>query len=757
MAIITQFPSVQNVVRQNPGTLTGLTFGKKVVEIHTEIMKSAHIFRITFPVIGGVRISNCNTGFFEAEDTYEIQTVEQSDCFAAFSDINRNFRIMISWGESDWKIEIYNSENNCVRTVHSSQIIYGFDEKGTLKTVKLLQKTDQKEILYGLGERFNSVHQNKSRIMLWNVDCCHPPLSLIRGGHEKKQGYKNIPLLHSSKGYTLFFNTFCARVADIREWEEDEYFFEFSGTQLDLFIWSDTIQNNIKSYLKLTGLPYLPPRWAAEYWAGGGFYVWNSDGRENAVGKVREVAERYEKAGIKIKTFYLELKPEESLFRLAKEKGFNIILWTDSVLRFDFETEFERERYTVRKKSNPTEPMTGGYVDFSNPASRDMITVKYNPLWKSGALKGVMIDYADNVYEDSIFFNGQDGGSMHNFYPYWYARRFNETWDLMLNGDFVLLQRSGCAGSQHWTAVFGGDLPATYVGLRRALTAGLSACNAGFSAWGSDIGGFCGVQPTEELYARWLEFGAFSPIMRAHGILPRDPWNFGKEAENIFLKYFWLRYSLADAVYSAMVNAALTGETVMQSLAVAFNNDAGIVTVDDEYMFCGNMLVCPVIEENSFSRKIVFPRGRWTDFWTGRVLQGMAEYMVSAPVDHIPVYLKSGTLLPVTVNSDGKMLESAADSESKALLVTCPEAACSVKIYRGTEDFDVYALSPDENGFVIENSSGSLIDTLLICGYNVERAVADDTPLPESRICFDSSAGRTVLKLERNWMKIVIS
>ena len=63
---------------------------------------------------------------------------------------------------------------------------------------------------------------------------------------------------------------------------------------------------------------------------------------------------------------------------------------------------------------------------------------------------------------------------------------------------------------------------------------------SGMAYHNSDIGGFNGNKPTTpELYIRWLEFGAFCPVMRAHGydaLGGTEPWAFGDSTEMVARK-----------------------------------------------------------------------------------------------------------------------------------------------------------------------------------------------------------------------------
>lgn len=755
MAIITQFPKPINVNRCSFGTVIKTIKAKKEFRIYVKFSKIVKVLYFSLPCCGGLRIHNGNTGFFEAEEKYCLEYECPDNNTVIFYSAKKDIYVNFTCDESVWKIDILNTDKKIIKQILSTEIFFGFDETNVMSAVKLVSPISDNEVIYGFGERFNSVTQHSSVIPLWNFDCCHPPMSLIRGSHEKTQGYKNVPIVHSSNGYTMFFNTFNAGTANISEWETNQFFLEFAGNQFDLFLWVGTAKQNINSYYMLTGYPFLPPRWAVEYWAGGGYDVWNCDGPENAVNKIEESIIKYKANGISVKNYYLEVKPTPEIFELAQKNDINILFWTDSVLRTEQPSDFSKKDINVRKCSDPEQYMTGDYIDFTNPDSKRYINDKYDDQWNSGAVHGVMIDYADNVYEDSLFYNGKTGTEMHNAYAYWYARRFYEAWDSRMGEDFMLFQRSGSAGSQHWAGSFGGDLPANSIGLRRALTAAISAANSGFTVWGSDIGGFCGPQPSSDIYIRWLEFGTFSPLMRCHGILPRDPWYFGDTAVEVFKKYFWLRHSISDAVYSSMINATLNGDTVLKSLAVEYNNDPRLVLIDDEYIFCESMLVCPIIEENVCEKEVIFPNEVWYDFWNGKKYN-TSSATVKAETDIIPVYIREGAAVPLRTDSQGRFTENMSEEEILALLVTDTEKERISTIYSTVEKSAVIRVSGNKDSLKISADEPYICGLVIVYGVDAKEIIKDGKRLDSSAYRYVNDRNITEISMEGEWKEIVL-
>lgn len=144
--------------------------------------------------------------------------------------------------EKPWRIEIRNSENYRVMEYTAEDFMLGYNENQELKKVKICADIAEKELLFGLGERFNGFLQNGKTVEMWNYDSVGQ-LKTAYGDHNV--GYKNIPMLHSNYGYTVFFNSSYYAIADIGETDASQYSFEFHGPILDFYFWTDTTEENI--------------------------------------------------------------------------------------------------------------------------------------------------------------------------------------------------------------------------------------------------------------------------------------------------------------------------------------------------------------------------------------------------------------------------------------------------------------------------------------------------------------------------------
>ncbi len=242
-----------------------------------------------------------------------------------------------------------------------------------------------------------------------------------------------------------------------------------------------------------------------------------------------------------------------------------------------------------------------------------------------------------------------------------------------------IITRSAFAGQQRYGAnTWSGDVNSSWKALRNQISAGLNFSLTGIPYWNSDIGGFFlwdfkrKLEDPEyrELYVRWLEFGAFCPLMRSHGAdAPREIYQFGKKGDkayNAIEKYINLRYRFLPYIYSTSWDVTANQSSMMRALVMDFPKDKNALDINDQFMFGRSLLVSPVtspmyvkpgingrdtIQVEDFStlksKETYLPAGTdWYDFWTGEKLVGGNKVNRETPLDIIPLYIKAGSIIP---------------------------------------------------------------------------------------------------------------
>ncbi|GGF90912.1 TIM-barrel domain-containing protein [Paenibacillus abyssi] len=218
-------------------------------------------------------------------------------------------------------------------------------------------------------------------------------------------------------------------------------------------------------------------------------------------------------------------------------------------------------------------------------------------------------------------------------------------------------------GAQRYaTTLWSGDIGAQFEmgekvgwasGMKEQRTVMLSSVNLGQPKWGMDTGGFnpSDSNPSPELYARWMQFAALTPVFRVHGNLyhQRQPWLYGNTAEEAAKSAIHLRYKLIPYMYAYERSAYENGNGLVKPLIFDYPTDPNVSNYVDAWMFGDWMLAAPVVDKGQTVKKIYLPAGRWTDYFKGDTYSGgqTISYPVNAETwSDIPLFIKQGAIIP---------------------------------------------------------------------------------------------------------------
>ncbi|MGC1550188.1 MAG: TIM-barrel domain-containing protein [Rhodanobacter sp.] len=276
-------------------------------------------------------------------------------------------------------------------------------------------------------------------------------------------------------------------------------------------------------------------------------------------------------------------------------------------------------------------------IDFDLPAARAWF---FNDALKHSFDTGIVgwwNDEADDTDSNTQFMNMQraiyDGQRAYSSLRAW-----------SINRNFWL-------GSQRYAyGLWSGDILTGFASMAGQRQRMLSAINLGAMEWGMDGGGFVG-HPSDENYARWIEFGAFTPIFRVHGTSgeKRQPWHYGLIAEKAATKAIRLRYALIPYIYASEHANHVRGVGMVRPLIFDYPDDPQVRNDVDAWMFGDSLLVAPVVEQGQTVKHIYLPAGRWVDWFKGTVYQGGRT--IDYPIDSthwadIPLFIRDGAIIP---------------------------------------------------------------------------------------------------------------
>lgn len=517
------------------------------------------------------------------------------------------------------------------------------------------------ERFFGLGEKFNAVDQRGRLVDLW-----------VRNGATGDDAYKPVPFWMSTRGYGV------ALLTDRRAWVQLAHPLEPSwvvatveGPRLEAVLFhGETLKDLLGAYTAWVGRPPCPPPWVFGPWKSRDWRVENASTVDIDLKRQEELGlcctVKLIDAGWSTEPNNFTWNPDKypdprGLIDRARARGYQVAVWVcpwfiegTDVFQMLAGQGFllkapDHRPYVHRIANAPC--LMGAMLDFTHPQARAWWQAGIRGLMELG-IRAIKTDFGEQVPVDAVGDDGRSGLQLHNAYP----RLYNEaTWEVVSDGEGVLLTRSGWAGSQRFPAVWAGDQTADFSptsGLPSAIVAAQTAGLSGFPFWASDIGGYFGA-PSPECFARWTEFGAVSPIMQVHGMGEHDPWNMGAEVLDIYRHYAGLRCRLFPYIYSLARDASATGLPVLRAMALEFPHDADVAGhdfVSFQFMLGSHLLVAPICWDSMRRRRVYLPADNsWVDYWTGELLAGGTVVDASAPLERIPLYLRQGGIIPMQV------------------------------------------------------------------------------------------------------------
>jgi hypothetical protein len=220
----------------------------------------------------------------------------------------------------------------------------------------------------------------------------------------------------------------------------------------------------------------------------------------------------------------------------------------------------------------------------------------------------------------------------------------------------LLFHRWGGLGNHRYQIGFSGDTFSVWPSLAFQPWFTATAANVGYAYWSHDIGGHMPGVVAPELYTRWVQFGAFSPILRTHTTKNPDSerriWAYPEPYSAILRTTYQLRMAMQPYIYTEARRTYDTGVAFLHPLYYDWPNQDDAYTSKDEYMFGSQMLAAPVTESADAksglaTEKIWLPPGEWIEWPTGKHFTGPTSINRNFSIDQIPVYVRAGAIVPM--------------------------------------------------------------------------------------------------------------
>jgi len=547
-----------------------------------------------------------------------------------------------------------------------------------------------KDTILGLGEKTQPFNHNGRRVSMWNTDVLAPasdgsvrvhdnPDSPLTPTNDHFDPYyisinlhyhlpHNHPELAAASfidcGYKLNYDFTDARTYEIHG----------EGGQLTEYVFAGpSIKQILQRYTELTGRMSPPPLWALGHHQ----CRWH-DYEERDVNRL---ARTYRRKELPCDTLWLDIDymdeyrvftwNEEkfphhaAMLKKLKREGFRVITIIDPGVKIDpgYAVFDEGAEHGLLCKTEEGEIYVGqawpgetAFPDFVKEEARRWWG-RLNAEHVRSGLAGIWNDMNEpstgTVPPFAMRFDRDGQNHPHERYRNQYALLMAMGTvmglrDAMPELRTFVLSRAGFAGMQRYAANWTGDNCADWKHLAMSLPMNANLGLSGQPFVGSDIGGFLG-DTSAELLVRWYQYGVFQPFVRNHlckGQREHYPWSFGPETENHIRSALELRYKLLPYIYSAFIHSAESGEPIQRPLAYEWQDHPESVANTSEFLFGDHILVAPVITEGQTRRSLYLPGGDWQCFYSGEHIKGGQTIEVDAPHEHIPLFVRSGAIIP---------------------------------------------------------------------------------------------------------------
>lgn len=275
---------------------------------------------------------------------------------------------------------------------------------------------------------------------------------------------------------------------------------------------------------------------------------------------------------------------------------------------------------------------------------------------------GWMHDFGEYIPREAVLFDGRKGDEFHNAFPVLSAKAAHDLMEAERPGDYLFFVRSGGSGTQKFVpAVWGGDAEATFddsQGLPSSMRSGMNLGMSGVPYWGSDMTGFkclTGDPNDKEIFLRWVEFGAVSPIMMEQNacknpIGDKVKWKLFNDEETIlhYKKYAGLHTRMQPYFQVLAKEASETGRPLMRHPFLMHPDAPEAWAIEDAFFLGSALYVSPVVQRGQTSKDIWLPPGKTYVHWEDlSVHAGGTTPKIAAPLGKMPIFLVSGELLPL--------------------------------------------------------------------------------------------------------------
>lgn len=586
-------------------------------------------------------------------------------------------------------------EHKCAVTGHwlplaqdrtSGAYMFGVTEN----TVSHFMARKRDDRYYGLGEKAGNLNRAGKRFQMRNLDAMgydaestdplykHIPFYIVRQQEEAAaQGvsyglfYDNLAscwfdLGNELDNYHGFYRSYRAEDGDL------DYYLVFGPSTLEV----------TRRYTQLTGRTAFGPKWSLGY-SGSTMHYTDADNAQEQLLQFVELCKQHNIPcdSFQLSSGYTSINNKRYVFNWNYSK-----VPTPEVMTADFHRAgmklaanikpcllqdhprfaevkekglFIRDSETDEPESSQFWDDEGSHLDFTNPD-----TINW---WKANVTEQLLAKGIDSTWNDNNEFEVWDSGARcAGFGQETPVRRIRPLHTLMMmrasfeaQQEFAsqlrpyLISRSGCAGMHRYAQTWTGDNYTNWKTLRYNTRMGLGMSLSGLFNVGHDVGGFAGMRPEPELFARWVQNGVMHPRFTIHSWnddrTVNEPWMY-PEVTPIIRDAMALRYRLLPYFYHLLWLAHDAHEPMLRPTFLDHEHDTRTFEECDDFMLGRDLLVASVVEQGQRQRQVYLPDNGdgWYDFHRQNWYAGGQTITLSAALEEIPLLARAGAIIPAS-------------------------------------------------------------------------------------------------------------
>lgn len=419
-----------------------------------------------------------------------------------------------------------------------------------------------------------------------------------------------------------------------------------------LFIYNNDFGVGLRDYFNLTGLPPLIPRYALGVW-------WNKNEDYNEE-DIQSLVYKFKKYDLPCSVMLLNEKARTVnkystlSFSLDKNKFPDLPRMTDFLHRnhiylgsnirtegiISVEEANYQEFFKTFKKDDNDQPKNVPLNVYDAKLMDSFLKGLINPMLNGG------IDFlwVDDNNKENMLRSFSMNYFLSNNYKLFPAKR-----NLIMSRNFGIVPHK-------YSILYSGNTNVSWKTLKLLPFYNATAANIGVSWWSHDIGGFKGGTEDAELYMRYVQLGAYSPIFRFSSesgkYYKREPWKWDAKTLKIVHDYMKIRHRLIPYMYSEARKYSTFGSPIIQPLYYKYPETYDEPRYKNEFYFGSELFVAPIVESkdtimNRVVHRIFLPNGTWYDFKTGKKFTGGKRYVTFYKDEDYPVYAKTGAIIPL--------------------------------------------------------------------------------------------------------------